>query len=111
MQLVAVYGSLKQGFGNNRLLGDSPLLGTTLTEPKYTLYSMGAFPCVAPHGDTAVTVEVYEVESRVFSRLDMLEGYPTFYNRKQIDTEYGQAWMYYIDGVRDIDQVIESGVW
>ena len=110
-EIVAVYGSLKQGHGNNRLLADSRCLGVTRTRPEYTLYSLGYFPCVAPHGDTAVQVEVYEVDERVFGNLDRLEGYPSFYDRKKIDTEYGEAWMYFIDEERDDNVKIASGVW
>ena len=109
-EIVAVYGSLKQGHGNHRLLGDSACLGVTRTRPEYTLYNLGAFPAVGLNGNTAVQVEVYKVDEDVFSRLDMLEGYPAFYNRKRIDTEYGESWMYYLEECNGYD-VVEGGVW
>lgn len=111
MQLVSVYGTLKQGHPNHRLLEESELMGTTRTTPSWTMYSLGFCPCVSPHGDTAVEIEVYKVDEQVFSRLDMLEGYPSFYDRKRIDTEYGESWMYFIDREQSNNNVIESGVW
>lgn len=94
--LVAVYGSLKQGYRNHALLGGSEFKGVDGTSAEFSMYSMGGFPCITEGGDTSIHVEVYEVEDEVFSRLDRLEGYPSFYNRKEIDTMYGKAWIYYI---------------
>ena len=108
--LVAVYGSLKQGRGNHRLLRESQLKGVTRTSPEWTMYSMYAFPGIVPEGNTAIKVEVYEVNVDTFARLDMLEGYPSFYDRKEIATEYGDAWIYYLDEC-DSSEVVESGVW
>ena len=93
---VAVYGSLKHGHGNNRLLSESEFKGRGVTLPEYTMYSMGGFPCITEGGDTPIHIEVYEVDDRTFERLDFLEGYPRFYNRKEIETTYGTAWIYYI---------------
>ena len=101
LELVAVYGSLKQGYGNHRLLDDSIFKGEEETKPEYTMYSMGGFPCITEGGDTSIHAEVYRVDTNVFSRLYMLEGYPSFYDRKQIDTQYGKAWIYLI---RDIER-------
>jgi len=111
--LVAVYGSLKQGYGNHRLLETSEFKGGTQTKPEYTMYSMGGFPCITEEGGTSIEIEVYEVEDSVFSRLDQLEGYPTFYNRKEIETEWGDAWVYYINDRAYLGRlnVVESGRW
>ena len=110
---VAVYGSLKKGFGNNQLLGDSELKGVDKTLPEWTMYSMGGFPCITEEPGTSIHIEVYEVDEQVFRRLDMLEGYPSFYNRKEIETQYGTAWIYYIKDKSStmlLDNV-ESGEW
>ena len=111
--LVAVYGSLKQGFGNNRLLSASVLKGTDQTPPDYTMYSMGGFPCITEEPGTSIHIEVYEIDEEVFQRLDWLEGYPRFYNRKEIDTVYGTAWIYYIkdpDNLGHLNKVVD-GEW
>jgi gamma-glutamylcyclotransferase (GGCT)/AIG2-like uncharacterized protein YtfP len=62
-------------------------------------------------GTTAIQGEVYEVDEPTMDRLDMLEGYPSFYNRVEIPTDYGLAWMYYLDRSYATEQRINSGVW
>ena len=95
-ELVAVYGSLREGFGNHSLLGDSQLKSEEVLEGEYTMLHLGGFPGVVLEGTTPITVEVYEIDEDTFSRLDMLEGYPSFYNRKQVETRAGMAWIYYL---------------
>lgn len=113
MTLVLVYGSLKKGFGNHGCLGDSPMLGTVITPPEYTMYSLGGFPGVVLGGDTAISGEVYEVTDATLARLDRLEGVPTFYDRHLIDTPYGQAIIYILQDTRYLNDTnkVEDGVW
>ena len=100
---VAVYGSLRAGFGNHRLLRDAGDFKRGVTMESHTMYSLGAFPAITeeehPEGK-GVIVEVYEVDDTGFARLDGLEGYPSFYNRKQTDIlldtgDIVEAWIYY----------------
>jgi gamma-glutamylcyclotransferase (GGCT)/AIG2-like uncharacterized protein YtfP len=111
MNKVAVYGSLRQGFGNNRWLADSKYLTTEVTSPDYEMYSLGGFPFIMPDGKTAITIEVYEVDEQVMNRLDQLEGYPTFYDRKQIETTQGDAWIYFMYSRYRGAELVESGDW
>lgn len=115
INLVAVYGSLKKGYGNHRLLENAEYLGTTDTAPDWTMYSLGGFPAIVPDGDTQICIEVYNVTQREFQSLDMLEGYPSFYNRRVIDTRFGKAWIYFMENKHDDyfneDRVVEHGVW
>jgi len=101
-KLCFVYGSLLSGgegkkeeaLGNHRIIADAKFLGEHVTKPVFTLISLGAFPGVVENGETAVIGEVYEVTDEIFTNLDRLEGYPSFYGRKQIATAYGKAWIY-----------------
>ncbi|MCK5021000.1 MAG: gamma-glutamylcyclotransferase [Candidatus Peribacteraceae bacterium] len=101
---VFVYGTLKVGHGNHRLLEGSKQLGEYTTPPKYSMYSLGGYPGVTDEGETAIQGELYEVNDNTFERLDMLEGYDParvkdgrgFYDRIEIDTPEGKAWMYTI---------------
>ena len=109
---VAVYGSLRQGMGNHRLLEGSKFLGQDVIEG-FVMYSLGAFPCVKsvwPDPDNSIVVEVYEVDDDTFARLDRLEGYPSFYDRRKTDTKFGDAWIYTIEertsGIR-----VDHGDW
>lgn len=108
--LVAVYGTLRRGEGNyHYFLNESNKLGTCALEG-WDMYSMGAFPFVVP-GDGKITIEVFEVDDTTFRRLDGLEGYPDFYDRTQVETSYGTAWMYFIHDNDPRNPKIESGDW
>ena len=82
--LIAVYGSLKKGKGNHGLLSDSRFVAHGLTEPKFNLVSLGSFPGLVDGGNF-VEVEVYSVTPETLSKLDRLEGHPTFYERIETD--------------------------
>lgn len=113
-EMVFVYGSLKMGFPNHRVLqrANGRFVGTHVTDPNFTMVSLHAFPGVVLGGETPITGEVYEVDT--LDPLDSLEGYPSFYTRGLISTPYGHAWMYTLANRHsNIDQYpkILSGVW
>ena len=100
--LVFVYGSLKNGFPNNRLLTNSYFLAQTKTkENHYFMMSFGGFPGVYKTEEECgkhISGEVYEVNRDTLNRLDMLEGNGHFYTRKLISVEGFDVpvWMYMI---------------
>lgn len=108
---VAVYGTLKKGRGNHRVMENAggKLLGEDVVPAKLYAYCQG-FPSLTLEPYHGVLIEVYEVEN--LSPLDRLEGYPSFYNRSVIDTQYGQAWIYHMDedDLNGKVDVITSGV-
>ncbi len=109
---VAVYGSLKRGFHNNPILSTSTFKGVDVIEG-WNMVSLGAFPGIFK-GEGVVHIEVYEVEEEEMERLDRLEGYPTFYNRTQVDTEHGKAWIYYLNNpsrYSNSERLVEGGKW
>jgi gamma-glutamylcyclotransferase (GGCT)/AIG2-like uncharacterized protein YtfP len=114
--LVAVYGSLRKGLGNHRLLENSEYLGEFKSEPIYSLYSLGGFPGLKENGTTSVVMEVYAVDEPTARRVDALEGYSpdrpaTFYDKKMIETPYGEAGVYlYVNDIPE-DRFVESGDW
>lgn len=114
--LVAVYGSLREGHGNHRLLVDSEFVQKG-TVDGFGMYTLGGFPACTPKGPhVPIVVEVYNVDELTMRRLDMLEGYPTFYNRKQVKVvansgETSIAWMYFIDDEYPERMFVESGDW
>jgi len=115
-ELVFVYGTLKADCYNHHTLGKGKLVGKGATETKYTMVDLGAFPGVLKDLPTStIKGEVYKVNN--LASLDILEGYPTFYNRTKVnvDTEDKSvsAWMYYLnDQDRYVyTKVIPSGVW
>jgi gamma-glutamylcyclotransferase (GGCT)/AIG2-like uncharacterized protein YtfP len=115
--LVAVYGSLRNGLGNHRLLENSEYLGEFESKPEYSLYSLGGFPGLKENGTTSVVMEVYAVDEATARRVDQLEGYNpnsdnnTFYDKKMIETPYGEAGVYlYVNDIPE-DRLVESGDW
>ena len=114
VKMVFVYGTLKQGFSNHHVMkrANGRFVGTHNTDPWYTMIKMGTFPGVVVGGETSIKGEVFEVDSLV--PLDRLEGYPSFYNRRLIETDYGPAWMYILaDRHKNVDMYVKvvSGKW
>lgn len=114
--LVAVYGTLRKGFGNYSTYLDNDgvkYLGEDLTKKEYTMYSINSgFPGVVHKGKTAITIEVFEIlEPSIISSLDALEGYPRMYVKEKINTKYGKATIYIWNYETNIYPTIVSGDW
>jgi gamma-glutamylcyclotransferase (GGCT)/AIG2-like uncharacterized protein YtfP/predicted glutamine amidotransferase len=101
VNLVAVYGTLKSGFSNHSVLGNSSLVGVGKTVSKYAMQKSG-IPYVYEHEHRdQINVEVYEVhDDNVRVSLDHLESHPNFYERKLTDIELTDGsvrtcWLYF----------------
>lgn len=109
--IVAAYGTLREGYGNNRLLSSSKHLGTGQTVEKYTLRASG-IPFVSKEPLHNVVVDVYKVDNDTLENLDSLEGHPEWYCREKIPVKVGdtrmEAWLYFNDGYSHLP-IIESG--
>jgi len=83
MHNVFVYGSLKQGFGNHRLLSFSQFLGEATTKDShFSMISLGGFPGVFDDGESRISGEVYRVNDSTLRNLDGLESEGSFYSRR-----------------------------
>jgi gamma-glutamylcyclotransferase (GGCT)/AIG2-like uncharacterized protein YtfP len=84
MNLLFVYGTLKRGYGNNRLLYGAEFIGEGITKKSYHLHNCG-FPKAVPSiTGLPVKGEVFRVEPSHITRCDMLEGHPDWYTRREI---------------------------
>lgn len=102
---VFVYGTLKRGFHNHRLLDveGAEFLSQAQTDDPFRLV-VRSLPYVL-HGvdhqtGKQIKGELYIVDDETFRRLDRLEGHPRFYERKKvcITTDEGaqhNAWVYF----------------
>lgn len=111
---VFVYGTLKKGGRYHHLLEDSEFLGDDDTVDSYTLRSLGPFPGVTLESCIKIKGELYSINENILKKLDILEGYPHFYNRIIIGLESGNnAWMYYLTDSEEYITcpIIESGEW
>ena len=109
---VFVYGTLKRDGRLNPALNSSEYLGEHTTAPEFTMVALGWFPGVLHRGTTPIQGEVFEINEDILSRLDSIEGYPALYNREEIETEHGTAWMYIYNTnrVQEALNVIPNGV-
>lgn len=105
MRKVLVYGSLKQGYGNHRVMQEAggELIGKH-TLSGFDMHSLGGFPAIV-RGEGRVECEVYQVEN--LAPLDRLEGHPTFYKREVVDDMYVYIFQHSVEG----REKVESGVW
>jgi len=107
---IFVYGTLKKGFGNHRVLGDAKFLCEDITLYPYIMLDAG-FPVVLPRasrghdasgvGAGFITGEVYEIPddehgANVLSSLDGLEGEGRMYHRRVTMTQGGHMVSMYI---------------
>ena len=103
---VAVYGTLREGqYNYERFLHDAEKIGETHTIFEFEMFDLGSFPAIVPlcdeaiggSSDNGVVIEVYKIHVDTLQRLDFLEGYPRFYDRRLVDIpDVGEAWVYFI---------------
>ena len=91
---VFVYGTLLRGERNHHFLRKARRLGAWRTPPRFSLWSLGAYPVACPNGHQRLAGEVYRVDQRELGLLDLLEEIPHYYYRTRLQTPWGQAWIY-----------------
>jgi len=103
-----VYGTLKQGYGNNRLLTQTgcSFVGAAYTKDFYAVADIGFPMAKLEEGGLRLLGEVYLVESdAVVQSLDHLESNGSFYTRSvrtvvlDKDQEELPAWIYEVNKV------------
>ncbi|CAH1116114.1 unnamed protein product [Phaedon cochleariae] len=110
--VVFVYGTLKKGEPNHsrfsKITGGSyKFLADAKTKEKYPLiittkYNI-PFLLESPGNGTHVKGELYEVDDKVLTDLDVLEDHPNFYTRKLYDVltldgqNISKVWIYMIE--------------
>ncbi|PSW10608.1 gamma-glutamylcyclotransferase [Photobacterium rosenbergii] len=109
---VFVYGTLREGEANAYLLKEAVKLGDSCLVSGYILYDLGAYPAaIASHSGESLLGEVYQINESILRDLDWLEEYPVEYDRVEIETSYGKAWIYlYNQSVAGLP-VIGHGDW
>ena len=120
MKYVAVYGTLRRGHGNHRLMEGAECVAEGFFSLPYRMVSLSAFPglvaAIEPH---RVYLEVYEVDDSRLNRLDGLEGYRgdghnNFYSRVNIPdlSINGQVvQVYVLDSSYNDHPQVDSGDW
>lgn len=111
--MVAAYGTLRvdQGNYNWALKNKSDYLGQDRIKD-FDLIAGTGFPYAVENNDSEgnILLDVFMVDANVMKSLDSLEGYPSFYNRKQVSTKFGKAWVYFYNRAKG-GEIIANGDW
>lgn len=105
INLIAVYGTLKAGHGNHKLMEgtDTEYLGSGVTVNKYAMQIQGVPYVFKNKSYDQIDVEVYSVpDNNERVKIDSLESHPYHYKRELIDIELLDgstvtAWLYFGD--------------
>lgn len=126
-ELLFVYGTLKKGFCNNSVMGDSEFVCEG-TLSGFEMYSLGGFPAIVPSESLHCTVhgELWRVMSpNQWRNIDALEGCRNggthegnMYNRVEVavmseeceSIQWSKAYTYVWNGGR-LDRKVPSGKW
>lgn len=119
---IATYGSLRRSMENFRVNGHGggEFFGLGKSVANINLYRYGSsyFPSVSLKHDSngiPVVLDVFQAPvDGMEGAYDMLEGYPSFYNRTEIpvlleDGTEVMAWIYHID--EEQPYLVKSGDW
>jgi len=94
---LAVYGTLRKGYGNYyHFLQESSFLGIYTTQKKYRLI-ISDYPCVLPYNSEGyhIVVDVFEINLQTLIEIDQFENHQIDYERHQISLHTGTiAWIY-----------------
>lgn len=98
--LLFVYGTLKRGQTNHRLIRNQKFVRKAGTLPKYRLYDLGPYPALVRDLENGLSVrgEIWDVAPDAFGELDKLEDVPAQYVREPIE-------------VLGIDDVVEAYIY
>lgn len=114
--LLLVYGTLRKGQENHHLLDREGVeYLDTVDVPNFMMFNLGAYPGVkiaAPTYSKYITAELYKVEGDInWAGLDYLEGHPNLYERIEVSTNRGDAWIYVYKRPVINNTLIPSGDW
>lgn len=73
---IFVYGTLKRGGSNHRLMVGQQFVALGRTEPIYKLYELDTYPAMVdtPQDGCAIEGEIWSVDTACLAKLDRLEG-------------------------------------
>lgn len=97
---VFVYGTLKSGRSNHSAVEGNKFLGRATVTGPYAFVSLGWYPAIIEVPELPVREiggEVWEIDHDTLATLDMIEGHPSYYERRKVLTSLGvKAWCYFL---------------
>ncbi len=116
--LLGVYDQLRRkGDANFSYLGEATYLGTIYTEPNFDMFAITSHYPGLVKGSTSILLEIFEVNEEDLKIADFYEGASTAekkvnpFNRVEIDTIYGECFIYEYSGSTSRSPKIEIGDW
>lgn len=84
--ILFVYGTLKRGRRNHRLIADQEYLGEAVTRARYRVFDLGPYPGLVadPANGLAVRGELWAVSACCLAELDDFEGVPDLFDRRPV---------------------------
>lgn len=112
---IAVYGTLRSGEGNHRLVEDARSK-TPCVIPGRLMNTGYGYPAIVLDPAAETVGEVIEITREMFARVDRLEGYPHLYTRERVRVRLASggektAWVYVMNQLPDHATPIPSGDW
>ena len=107
---IFVYGTLKMGFWNNRLLQGARKVGEARTVENF-YFQQGGIPFLLKHQEgfntnkqAPVVGEVYECDSYHVRDMDALEGHPNWYRREPLEVQFPDGSVQQVEGYRYLNR-------
>jgi gamma-glutamylaminecyclotransferase len=97
--ILFVYGTLKRGERNFRLLADQEFISEAVTAPRYRVFDLGPHPgLVRDANGLAIHGELFAVSACCLAELDDFEEVPGPFVREPIEVDgYELVWAYYLN--------------
>jgi gamma-glutamylaminecyclotransferase len=97
--LLFVYGTLKRGQRNHRLIADQEFIGEAATAPRYRVFDLGPYPGLVRDDTSGLAIrgELFAVTDCCLAELDDFEGVPELFVRERIEVEGYEVWAYYLN--------------
>jgi gamma-glutamylaminecyclotransferase len=98
--ILFVYGTLKRGQRNHRLLAGQQFLGAAVTAPRCRVFDLGDHPGMVrdEEGGLAVRGELFAVGECCLAELDDFEEVPSWFVRDQVEVAgYEEVWAYFLN--------------
>jgi gamma-glutamylcyclotransferase (GGCT)/AIG2-like uncharacterized protein YtfP len=116
--IVAVYGTLREGLGNHKLISECKRIGLGWLTG-FRMYNLGDSPGVIPTYDDSgrIRVEWYDVSDEILEELDKLLKYDvdtpktSLHIRRRLFSPYGSGWIYIYNQNLSGAPYMEAGDW
>lgn len=104
---MAVYGTLRKGYGNHHFLRNAKFEGEAWIDGFSLHQAFGTIPGIQPDEESRVKVELYSDYD--LEAIDMLEGNGSLYHRTEVEIDGEPCWTYVYGRPLLPEDKIESG--